>query len=95
MNWLKVNFSQAFSAWIHLKTLRIFTESVLRSVTAQPTLATFVCLQSKANRHVCTHVHNTIHVAEVRGRVRRAYMYYSVVYPLFCLTMLNTNLHVK
>jgi V-type H+-transporting ATPase subunit C len=30
MNWLKVNFSQAFSAWIHLKALRVFTESVLR-----------------------------------------------------------------
>lgn len=32
MNWLKVNFSQAFSAWLHLKALRVFTESVLRSV---------------------------------------------------------------
>lgn len=32
MNWLKVNFSQAFSAWIHLKALRVFTESVLRCV---------------------------------------------------------------
>jgi V-type H+-transporting ATPase subunit C len=30
MNWLKVNFSQAFSAWIHLKALQVFTESVLR-----------------------------------------------------------------
>ncbi len=30
MNWLRVNFSQAFSAWIHLKALRVFTESVLR-----------------------------------------------------------------
>jgi len=30
MNWLKVNFSQAFSAWIHLKAVRVFTESVLR-----------------------------------------------------------------
>ena len=30
MNWLKVNFSQTFSAWVHLKALRVFTESVLR-----------------------------------------------------------------
>lgn len=30
MKWLKVNFSQAFSAWVHLKALRVFTESVLR-----------------------------------------------------------------
>lgn len=32
MNWLKVNFSQVFSAWVHLKALRVFTESVLRYV---------------------------------------------------------------
>ncbi|XP_065901626.1 V-type proton ATPase subunit C 1-B-like [Dysidea avara] len=30
MNWLKVNFSQAFSSWLHLKALRVFVESVLR-----------------------------------------------------------------
>ncbi|XP_003389520.1 PREDICTED: V-type proton ATPase subunit C 1-B-like [Amphimedon queenslandica] len=30
MNWLKVNFSQVFSAWLHLKALRVFSESILR-----------------------------------------------------------------
>ena len=30
MNWLKINFAVAFSAWIHLKALRTFVESVLR-----------------------------------------------------------------
>uniref|UniRef100_F6VHG3 V-type proton ATPase subunit C n=1 Tax=Ornithorhynchus anatinus TaxID=9258 RepID=F6VHG3_ORNAN len=28
--WLKVNFSEAFIAWIHIKGLRVFVESVLR-----------------------------------------------------------------
>ena len=28
--WLKVNFSEAFTAWTHVKALRIFVESVLR-----------------------------------------------------------------
>ncbi|KAG7225152.1 hypothetical protein INR49_014783 [Caranx melampygus] len=28
--WLKVNFSEVFIAWIHLKALRVFVESVLR-----------------------------------------------------------------
>lgn len=32
VRWLKVNFSEAFVAWIHLKALRVFVESVLRSV---------------------------------------------------------------
>ncbi|XP_031807153.1 V-type proton ATPase subunit C 2 isoform X2 [Sarcophilus harrisii] len=30
LRWLKVNFSEAFIAWIHLKALRVFVESVLR-----------------------------------------------------------------
>ncbi|XP_041669168.1 V-type proton ATPase subunit C 1-B-like [Cheilinus undulatus] len=30
VRWLKVNFSEVFIAWIHLKALRVFVESVLR-----------------------------------------------------------------
>lgn len=30
LNWSKVSFSEAFSAWIHVKALRVFVESVLR-----------------------------------------------------------------
>ncbi|MED6274766.1 hypothetical protein CHARACLAT_019706, partial [Characodon lateralis] len=30
VRWLKVNFPQVFFAWIHLKALRVFVESVLR-----------------------------------------------------------------
>lgn len=30
VRWLKVNFSEAFIAWIHIKALGVFTESVLR-----------------------------------------------------------------
>lgn len=32
LRWLKVNFSEAFVAWIHVKALRVFVESVLRWV---------------------------------------------------------------
>jgi len=28
--WCKVNFSEAFSAWVHLKAIRTYVESVLR-----------------------------------------------------------------
>jgi len=28
--WLKVNFTEAYSAWMHIKALRVFVESVLR-----------------------------------------------------------------
>ncbi|RWS23188.1 C subunit of V-ATPase-like protein [Leptotrombidium deliense] len=30
LRWLKVNFSEAFIAWVHVKALRMFVESVLR-----------------------------------------------------------------
>lgn len=30
LRWLKVNFSESFMAWIHVKALRVFVESVLR-----------------------------------------------------------------
>lgn len=30
MRWLKVNFSECFCAWVHVKALRVFVESVLR-----------------------------------------------------------------
>lgn len=30
VRWLKVNFSECYSAWIHVKALRVFVESVLR-----------------------------------------------------------------
>jgi hypothetical protein len=32
VRWLKVNFGEAFIAWIHVKALRVFVESVLRLV---------------------------------------------------------------
>lgn len=38
LRWLKVNFSEAFIAWIHIKALRVFVESVLRCVAAMPRL---------------------------------------------------------
>jgi len=30
LRWCKINFSEAFLAWIHLKAIRVFVESVLR-----------------------------------------------------------------
>lgn len=36
LRWLKVNFSEAFIAWIHIKALRVFVESVLRCVEGAP-----------------------------------------------------------
>lgn len=32
VKWLRINFGEMFSAWTHVKALRIFVESVLRFV---------------------------------------------------------------
>jgi V-type H+-transporting ATPase subunit C len=32
VRWLKINFGEIFSAYVHVKALRVFVESVLRSV---------------------------------------------------------------
>lgn len=49
LRWLKVNFSEAFIAWIHIKALRVFVESVLRCVGTRAVLrvggATFLQLR--------------------------------------------------
>lgn len=46
VRWLKVNFSEAFIAWIHIKALRVFTESVLRYSVAYKTVSYWgVCCQ--------------------------------------------------
>ena len=34
IRWLKVNFSEAFVAWIHVKALRVFVESCVKVWTA-------------------------------------------------------------
>uniref|UniRef100_A0A8D0PP75 V-type proton ATPase subunit C n=1 Tax=Sus scrofa TaxID=9823 RepID=A0A8D0PP75_PIG len=42
LRWLKVNFSEAFIAWIHIKGLRVFVESVLRCVEEMPPISHFL-----------------------------------------------------
>ncbi|XP_048660775.1 V-type proton ATPase subunit C 2 isoform X9 [Marmota marmota marmota] len=69
LRWLKVNFSEAFVAWIHIKALRVFVESVLRRLwrslgcnsvtkTTSPTSTstlTSAFLTRKASRHSWLH----------------------------------------
>ncbi|XP_069579772.1 V-type proton ATPase subunit C 1-A-like isoform X1 [Brachyistius frenatus] len=57
VRWLKVNFSEAFIAWIHIKALRVFVESVLRyglpvnfqAMLLQPTKKTMKKLREVLN----------------------------------------------
>ncbi|XP_044910889.1 V-type proton ATPase subunit C 2 isoform X7 [Felis catus] len=66
LRWLKVNFSEAFIAWIHIKALRVFVESVLRGHVTTPGdifMITTVCvcgqcatgIQRTGTKHPVTH----------------------------------------
>ncbi|KAM8917546.1 V-type proton ATPase subunit C 1-B-like [Spinachia spinachia] len=50
VHWLKVNFSGAFIAWIHLKALRVFVESVLRYGIPVSYQALVLCTDKKHSK---------------------------------------------
>eukprot|EP00918_Siedleckia_nematoides_P097955 GHVU01214546.1.p1 GENE.GHVU01214546.1~~GHVU01214546.1.p1 ORF type:complete len:386 (-),score=48.40 GHVU01214546.1:1514-2671(-) len=52
VRWLKVNFSEAFSAWIHVKALRVFVESVLRYGLPVNFQAMLLCPTKKTARRL-------------------------------------------
>lgn len=54
MRWLKVNFSECFCAWVHIKALRVFVESVLRYVPINYKKYNL----NKAVKHVSRHVYS-------------------------------------
>lgn len=51
VNWLKVTFSEVFVAWIHLKALRVFVESALRSAPITLTIKIFLNFNFETKRH--------------------------------------------
>ncbi|MEQ2201330.1 hypothetical protein XENOCAPTIV_010844 [Xenoophorus captivus] len=46
VRWLKVNFSEAFIAWIHIKALRVFVESVLRYSFTSVVFLLMLCIDT-------------------------------------------------
>ncbi|XP_022908707.1 V-type proton ATPase subunit C-like [Onthophagus taurus] len=70
VRWLKVNFSECFCAWIHVKALRVFVESVLRyglpvnfqAILLQPTKKT-----AKRLREVLNHLYGHLDSSALQG----------------------------
>ncbi|XP_078481292.1 V-type proton ATPase subunit C 2-like [Ciona intestinalis] len=52
LRWLKVNFSEVFTAWMHVKALRVFVESVLRYGLPVNFQATVVQPQKKQSKRL-------------------------------------------
>ncbi|KAJ1918895.1 Vacuolar ATP synthase subunit C [Mycoemilia scoparia] len=50
--WIQINFSELFSAWIHIKALRVFVESVLRYGISADFVTVLIDLQNKSDTKV-------------------------------------------
>lgn len=102
LRWLKVNFSEAFIAWIHVKALRLFVESVLRyglpvnflAVLIQPNKKSVKRLRETLNQ-LYQHLDSTLSANEpiddIPGLNLGAGEYYPYVYLKLNVDMLDTK----
>lgn len=70
VRWLKVNFSECFCAWVHVKALRVFVESVLRyglPVNFQAMLLHPSKKNSKRLRDVLNHLYGHLDSSALQG----------------------------
>lgn len=102
VRWLKVNFSEAFTAWIHVKALRVFVESVLRyglPVNFQAVLLRPYKKQQRRLREVLdqlyTHLDNTAYTSgadvDIPGLSLVQGDYYAYVYYKIDIDMLDST----
>lgn len=72
LRWLKVNFSETFVAWIHVKTLRLFVESILRYGLPVNFLAVLIQpgkKQTRKLREVLNHCYSHLDTSVSQGPV--------------------------
>ncbi|KAK2149510.1 hypothetical protein LSH36_449g04015 [Paralvinella palmiformis] len=95
--WLKVNFSESFTAWIHVKALRLFVESVLRyglpvnfqAMLLQPQKKTKKRLREELN-HLYAHLDSsansgTVGDVDIPGLSLNQADYYPYVQYIICV----------
>ena len=90
IRWVKINFSEAFIAWIHVKALRLFVESVLRYGLPVNFLAVLIYPNKKQTRklretlnHLYSHLDTSISqgpVDDIPGFSIGQQEYYPYVY---------------
>uniref|UniRef100_V5HKC1 V-type proton ATPase subunit C n=1 Tax=Ixodes ricinus TaxID=34613 RepID=V5HKC1_IXORI len=104
IRWLKVNFSEAFTAWIHVKALRLFVESVLRyglpvnfqGMLLQPQKKTAKRLREVLNQ-LYSHLDTSIAagpIDDIPGLNLGQQEYYPYVYFKICIDMADTHTRV-
>lgn len=72
LRWLKVNFSECFVAWMHVKTLRLFVESILRYGLPVNFLAVLIQpgkKQTRKLREVLNHLYSHLDTSVSQGPI--------------------------
>ncbi|KAK8775319.1 hypothetical protein V5799_031335 [Amblyomma americanum] len=104
VRWLKVNFSEAFTAWVHVKALRLFVESVLRyglpvnfqGMLLQPQKKTAKRLREVLNQ-LYSHLDTSIAqgpVDDIPGLNLGQQEYYPYVYFKISIDMADTHVRI-
>lgn len=108
VKWLKINFGECFAAWIHVKALRVFVESVLRyglpvnfqAILLHPHKKATRRLRELLNQHY-SHLDSaalsaggTDHGMDIPGLNMGTTEYYPYVYYKINLDMLDTTARV-
>lgn len=107
VKWLKINFGECFAAWIHVKALRVFVESVLRyglpvnfqAILLHPHKKSTRRLRELLNQHY-SHLDSaalaggTDHGMDIPGLNMGTTEYYPYVYYKINLDMLDSAVRV-
>lgn len=101
VRWLKVNFSESFTAWIHVKALRLFVESVLRyglpvnfqAMLLQPQKKTKKRLREELN-HLYAHLDSSANSGsvgdvDIPGLALNQADYYPYVQYIICIDFVD------
>lgn len=104
VRWLKVNFSEAFTNWIHVKALRLFVESVLRyglPVNFQGMLLQPQKKMAKRLREVLVQLYSHLDTSiaqgpmdDIPGLNMGQQEYYPYVYFKICIDMAETHVRL-
>lgn len=104
VRWLKVNFSEAFTAWVHVKALRLFVESVLRyglPVNFQGMLLQPQKKTAKRLREVLGQLYSHLDASAGQGPIddipglnMGQQEYYPYVYFKICIDMADTHVRL-
>jgi V-type H+-transporting ATPase subunit C len=87
VRWLKINFSESVTAWVHIKALRLFVESVLRYGLPVNFQAAIIKPQKKTAKKLRETLESTYSYLNTTGEYSKKEVKYDFLFEI--LTKLN------